>query len=169
LTLHPQNPRQGDVGAIHESIAENGFYGALVVQRSSGRILAGNHRAQAAKAAGLQQLPALVLDVDDETATRILLVDNRTNDLASYDEAALAGLLLSIDELAGTGYTLDDLEALQHKLGAPLSLDEQSADDDSDKLEAGFHVLVTCRDEQQQADLLDRFVGEGLHCRALVV
>lgn len=169
LAQHPDNPRQGDVGVIHESIVENGFYGALIVQRSTMRILAGNHRFQAARAAGLTEVPAIVVDVDDETAQRILLVDNRSNDVASYDEAALAGLLLSMDDLAGTGYTLDDLAALQTKLDDPLNLDDDKGGDDSDKLDAGYHVLVTCRDEQHQASLLDRFMGEGLTCKALVV
>lgn len=167
LALHPDNPRQGDVGAIHESIDANGFYGALIVQRSTRRILAGNHRYQAAKAAGMQELPALVVDVDDETAMRILLVDNRSNDLASYDEAALAGLLLSIDELEGTGYTLDDLDALQHKLNAPLRLDDG---DGASELDDGqLSVIVTCRDEEQQRELIERFEREGLVCRALMM
>lgn len=167
LDQHPDNPRQGDVGAIHESIAENGFYGALVVQRSTRRILAGNHRYQAAKAAGMQELPALVLDVDDATAQRILLVDNRSNDLASYDEAALAGLLLSMDDLTGTGYTMDDLEALQHKLDAPLKLDD--GDGASELGDGQLSVIVTCRDEEQQRDLIERFEREGLVCRALMM
>lgn len=117
---HPENPREGDVGAIHESIIANGFYGALIVQRSTGRILAGNHRWKAAREAGMTELPALVLDADDETARRILVVDNRTNDLASYDEAQLAKLLLSMDDLAGTAFSLDDLEDLQRRVDVPL-------------------------------------------------
>ena len=116
LKPHPRNPRQGDVGAIHESITENGFYGALVVQKSTGYILAGNHRWKAAKEAGLKRLPVLYVDVDDDRALRILLADNRTNDLAAYDEPALAamlkGILAETDTLAGTGYDADALDAL---------------------------------------------------------
>jgi hypothetical protein len=33
---------------------------------------------------------------------------------------------------------------------------------------AQFHVLVTCRDEAEQAELLKRFTGEGLKCKALL-
>lgn len=32
LELHPDNARQGDVGAVAESILKNGFYGAVVAQ-----------------------------------------------------------------------------------------------------------------------------------------
>jgi hypothetical protein len=31
-----------------------------------------------------------------------------------------------------------------------------------------FKVLLTCRDERQQRDLLARFQAEGLECRALL-
>lgn len=50
---HPQNPRRGNVDAIAQLIRANGFRGALVVQRSTGYILAGNPRWLAAKKAGL--------------------------------------------------------------------------------------------------------------------
>lgn len=116
LTQHPANPRQGDVGAIHESITTNGFYGALIVQKTTGHVLAGNHRLQAARHAGASEIPILEIDVDDDTATRILLADNRTNDVAAYDDDSLATLLTELLEtplaLAGTGYDGDDLDRL---------------------------------------------------------
>jgi ParB-like chromosome segregation protein Spo0J len=112
LETHPQNPRRGNVDVIAESIDANGFYGAVIVQKATGYVLAGNHRLQAARAAGAEKVPAIVLDVDDETATRILLADNRTNDAAGYDDAALAELLGGLETLHGTGFTDDDLAAL---------------------------------------------------------
>lgn len=48
LRPHPRNPRQGNIGAIHDSITANGFYGQVVAQKSTGFILAGNHRWRAA-------------------------------------------------------------------------------------------------------------------------
>lgn len=121
ITPHPANPRQGDVGAIHESIRHNGFWGSVVVQRSTGYILAGNHRWQAAKAAGAQQIPVTYVDVPDDHAARILLADNRTNDLATYNDQALADLLTSLADttgtLDGTGYDGDDLDDLLRDLG----------------------------------------------------
>src|SRR5262245_16196031 len=48
LRPHPQNPRTGDVAAIRASLDVNGWYGAIVAQRSTGFILAGNHRYKAA-------------------------------------------------------------------------------------------------------------------------
>jgi ParB-like chromosome segregation protein Spo0J len=108
---HPANPRRGDVAAIGESIESNGFFGALVVQQSTGFILVGNHRYEAAKLHGLSELPALVIDVDDDQAKRILLADNRYAELAKWDEDALAAILRELD-LTGTGFTDEDLAAM---------------------------------------------------------
>src|SRR5260370_2158611 len=93
LAPHPENPRQGDLDLIEESIAENGFYGAVVAQRSTGYILAGNHRWKAAKAEGLKAIPVFYLDVDDAAARRILSVDNRSADVSGYEHEALSPLL----------------------------------------------------------------------------
>ncbi|MDY5785585.1 hypothetical protein [Corynebacterium sp.] len=56
---------------------------------------------------------AWVVDVDEDRATRIVLADNRTADLGSYDTDELLGLLETVDhDLDGTGYDYDDLEGL---------------------------------------------------------
>lgn len=104
LTPHPQNPRKGDTVVIAESIVHNGFYGAVVAQKSSGFIIAGNHRLQAAIDTGATEVPVIWVDADDEQALRILLADNRTNDLAGYDDNVLAQVLKSLESIEGTGY-----------------------------------------------------------------
>lgn len=117
LHRHPQNARQGDVGNIALSIQENGFFGVVQVQRSSGFIVTGNHRTEAAESLGMVALPRLVIDVDDETALRMLIADNRASDLASYDERRQAALLVDLQRetergLAGTGWADDELDRL---------------------------------------------------------
>jgi ParB-like chromosome segregation protein Spo0J len=112
LKPHPKNPRRGNVEVIAESIRQNGFYGAVVAQRSTGHIVAGNHRWRAAQEAGMPEVPVLWVDVDDERALRILLADNRTSDVASNDSAVLAELLAGLPDLAGTGYTAEDMTSL---------------------------------------------------------
>jgi hypothetical protein len=78
ISPHPRNPNQGDVAAIRESIDVNGFYGACIVQKSTRFILAGEHRWRAEKEREQTHVPVLFVDVDDETALRILLADNGT-------------------------------------------------------------------------------------------
>lgn len=104
VTQHPRNIRQGDVGAICQSLAAHGQYRPIVVQRSTGHVLAGNHTLAAARSLGWSQIAATYVECDDEQALRILLVDNRANDLATYDDTALSDLL---QELAATDLGLD--------------------------------------------------------------
>jgi ParB-like chromosome segregation protein Spo0J len=116
LTVHPDNPRRGNTEAIKQSIEANGFVGALVVQRSTGHVLAGNHRLVAATELGFKKVPVLWVDVDDDRARRILLADNRTADQATWDDAALAELLgelaIGDEALIGTGFSEDELADL---------------------------------------------------------
>jgi DNA modification methylase len=116
IVPHPENVRQGDVGAISQSLEKHGQYRPIVVQESTRHILAGNHTYRAAVSLGWKKIAAVFVDVDDETARRIMLVDNRLNDLATYDEDALVALLSELakteDGLEGTGYSGDDLDDL---------------------------------------------------------
>ena len=125
LRPHPDNPNQGDVGAIVESIETVGFYGVVTAQkprngRKLGRILAGEHRWLAAKAEGAESIPVNWLDVDDEESKRILLGDNQIARLASLDMAAQAAMLTALAGtdrgLAGTGTDGDDLDQLLNDL-----------------------------------------------------
>lgn len=113
---HPDNANQGDVEAIKESIKVNGYYAPILVQSSTGYILAGNHRYRAAKELGHTAVPVIYLDVDDEQGKRIMVADNRTTRLGNDDPALLAALLEDIGDsdigLLGTGYTHADLQTL---------------------------------------------------------
>lgn len=116
------NPRKGDIEAVAESMAENGIYQPIIINKGTktGRpneIIAGNHRALAAKKLGHKTIPAIVLDLTETEATKIALADNRTSDLAEYDQDALLAMLESIEgDLEGTGYDDAYLEDLRDQL-----------------------------------------------------
>src|SRR6185312_8358876 len=78
LSLHPDNAREGDCGAIHEIIRHNGFFGAVLVQESTGHILSGNHTYQTVAQLGGQTIPAIWVDCTATEAKRILIASNRT-------------------------------------------------------------------------------------------
>lgn len=113
---HPKNVRQGDVGAIAQSLEAHGQYIPILVQKKTGHIVKGNHTWAAAKVLGWTEVAVLELDINDRKALELLLTDNKTSDQAMYDENALAELLESLSKdkqsLAGTGYTGDDLDDL---------------------------------------------------------
>lgn len=122
LLEHPDNPRRGDEEAIEASMAAHGFYGAVLAQTSTRRIIAGNHRTRVARRRGEATVPVLWLDVDDDQARRLLLVDNRTSDDARYDDRVLTDLLAELaaaGDLTGTGWDPTDLARLLKRWDTP--------------------------------------------------
>jgi hypothetical protein len=113
----PGNARRHNLPALCESLNTYGQTKPLVVQRSTKQVLAGNGTMDAAVELGWDKLAVHYVDVDEQTATKLVLLDNRTADLASYDEAALVAQLQSVTDLGGSGFTLDDLDDLASQLG----------------------------------------------------
>lgn len=154
LRVHPKNPKKGDVAAIGGSIDANGFYGALIVQKSTRFVLAGNHRLHAAFGKGAKKLPVIWVDVDDETALRILLADNRTCEIASIDFDKLVELLESAskmdDGLAGTGYSPADLDHMIQRAIDPGPVNSGT-----------FDVLITTYSRTDHERLAGQLRGEG--------
>jgi hypothetical protein len=129
VTPHPRNFRQGDIGAICESLKAHGQYRPITYQKSTGRILAGNHTWKAAKALGWKEITASAIECDDEQALRILLIDNRTSDLADYDTAELAEILQELEatsgKLDGTGYDGDALDEIMKDVASQKEMEDQ--------------------------------------------
>ena len=113
LTPYPQNPRRGDIQAIAESLSYHGQFKPIVVNKKNNTILAGNHTYKAAKRLGWKHISVVYVDVEPIEARRIMLADNRINDLASYNEGLLETVLKTFDDLNGTGFTEGDIQALE--------------------------------------------------------
>ncbi len=131
LTLFPNNPRRGNLEAISDSLRRFGQLRPVVVQRSTGYLVAGNHLVRAATALGWRHVAAAVVELDDASAAAFLLADNRSTDLGTYDDALLAALLeeqAAAGNLAGTGYRQDDIDELVARL---LAEAERKGDPDA--------------------------------------
>lgn len=172
LLPHPQNPRRGDVDSIVESIRQNGWYGTVVAQRSTSYVLAGNHRLMAAKELDIDEVPVYWVDVDDATATRVLLADNRLNDRASYDTTELVSLLTQVrddDTLLGTGWDASDLADLM-MTSAPITIDVDEhgewSDDDGKFDDSRRSVILNL--EASLADEFENYIDAiGSHDAAI--
>ena len=123
LKHHPDNPRKGNVDVIRESLRANGVIRPIVVSRRTRHVLAGNHTLKAARAEGLDTLPVVWLDdLTPAHERKVLLADNRTSDLGTYDTevlAAVLGQMQAEDELLGTGSSDADVEALLEASASP--------------------------------------------------
>jgi len=117
LVLDQRNARKGNVAAIVESIREFGQHRPIVVQRSTKRIIAGNHLYKAAQTLGWTHIDVAWVDDDDETAQRRSLADNASGDLAKWDEVMLAELLQEVGPVPG--YDQDAIDKLLAKIDKP--------------------------------------------------
>lgn len=113
---HPDNPNVGDVDAIGESIESIGFYGVVLVHEPTGNILAGEHRWRAAQLVGLAELPAILIDCDEDTARRIMVGDNEFARLGRWDREKLVDVLgqlaASARGLAATAFSAERFAAM---------------------------------------------------------
>lgn len=136
LEEYSGNARQGDVDGIARSLQINGQYRSIVVRRETREILAGNHTFKAAKKLGWKNIKVTYLDgLTDEQARRIVLADNRYNDLATYNVPDLTKLLEEMTTLDGTGfdnYVQTNLDALI-KDDQPLATGNTDSMPDTDK------------------------------------
>lgn len=128
----PRNPKEHDLGAIHQAIARFGYVMPVLLNERTGRLVAGHGRLDA-----LLQLqkdgkaPPENIRVKDgkwlvpvirgksfrneAEAEAYLVADNRLTTLGDWNQHTLAELLVDLAKgsgLAGTGYDKDDLDEL---------------------------------------------------------
>jgi len=122
IAPHPENARRGNVPAIKKSILEVGFYGRVFVWQETNQILVGSHRWKAATELGMKKIPAEFHSLTERDARKILALDNRTSDLASYDDQQFAALLAHLrddGDLEVTLYEQHDLDAILKRIAPP--------------------------------------------------
>lgn len=166
-----KNPRKNDsaVKAVADSIRRFGFGAPLLARRENGEIIAGHTRLKAAVKLGLAEVPVRYLDLSESEAHALALADNKVGELAEWDDAALAEVLRGLADadasMEALGFTDDEIKAL---IGDSALHDPDDAPDQSGDLIEAFQVLITCKNEDEQAALLERLYEEGFECRALV-
>jgi DNA modification methylase len=119
LTCDPANVRKHDqrnLDAIKASLQRFGQQHPIIVD-AAGVIRAGNGRYMAMRALGWSECDIVRTDLKGSEATAFAIADNRTAELATWDEDALAQQLaaLQIEDEAlalATGYDAKEIEAL---------------------------------------------------------
>lgn len=154
---------------IRKSIETFGFVENLVArphpdEDGAFEVLSGNHRLQILQELGETTVSVVVIDVDDAHAKILAQAMNRTR---GRDDP-LAYRQLMNDLLAAM--PAEDIAALlpqnERSLGALLGqFPEEKAVDVSEM----FGVIVECKDQAEQDDLIDRFESDGRECRPLMV
>ena len=137
LRRWPRNPKDHDLGTLHQSISRFGFVSPIIIDERTGKLVAGHGRLdvlQQKKVAG-EKPPARIKEVgdewyvpvirgisfnSDEEAEAYAIADNRTTELGGWDEVQLAEVLSDLaaaDALEGVGWDRDDVDQMLKLIG----------------------------------------------------
>jgi len=109
---NPAQPRlsyeEDSLAELADSIREHGVLQPILVRPSGSQfeLIAGERRWRAARMAGLNAVPAIVLDFDEETALEVSIIENlQREDVSPLEEAGMYRKMLalgySVRQLAG--------------------------------------------------------------------
>ena len=171
LKPYANNPRDNEsaVEPVANSIKEFGFK-VPIVATSDGEIINGHTRFKASKSLGLEKVPVIIADdLTDEQIKAFRLADNKTGEIADWNESLL------IKELE----ELDDLDYDMGQFGFELDLDDADEDGDGsddmgdipdniDVVEA-FALNVIVKDEAEQAELYEELLGRGFEVKVVAL
>lgn len=129
LSKDPENARthpEENLAAVRSSLAAFGQVLPLVARRKDGRVLAGNGRLAVMQQEGWRFVAVIFTEDDDALARAYSRTDNRTAELATWDDARLASALAALDDAgrAATGFSgkrLDELLAIASNTVKPPS------------------------------------------------
>jgi len=148
-------------------LAEIGWAGAALVRETPDglQLIDGHLRGDVA---GDAKIPVLVLDVTEEEARKILATHDPLASMAEANQQALGELLAQIDTES------ESLQAMLDGLAEENGIDlcEPGAEEQPDTSEqlgnVEYRIILTCKTEQQQLELLTEFGERELECQALI-
>jgi ParB family transcriptional regulator, chromosome partitioning protein len=176
IDRNPRQPREAfDAETLQDLTASIEAVGVLqpIVVRPAGeryQIVMGERRVRAARAAGLERIPAIVRTTEDDQMLRDALLENvHREDLNPLEEAAaykqlLADFGITQQELASRlGRSRPVIANAMRLLNLPGSVQRRIA---ARTLSAGHaNAVASLEDPVQQERLADRIVAEGLTVR----
>ena len=174
---NPLQPRKNfdpeELQALADSIASHGVIQPLTVRRTENgfyQIIAGERRWRAARMAGLSEIPAIVLEADDQTAAELALVENlQRQDLNPIEEAM--GYRRLLDEYGMTqeqaaervGKSRPAVANALRLLALPEEIVRMVADG---RLSAGHaRAILTLKTEKQQHQAAQKIAALELSVR----
>lgn len=164
---YPGNPRKPGkaIDKVATSIQRYGWQQPIVVDEA-GVILAGHTRFAAAQRLRMDRVPIhRAVGLSPQQARAYRIADNRTGAEAVWDDALLVRELKAIEgsgDLHSLGFEDSEIERILKR--------ESNNSDASPKLPEGleFRIIIDCEGEAHQRELIERFEGNDLKCRALI-
>ena len=160
---HPGNQRE----ALRGSLNAVGWIAPVIVSAKTGKILDGHARIEEALSQDENShVPFIEVDVSESEERTILASFDPITGLATYDREALDALLREVS--TGEAALQEMLAELAQKEGVIPSNVDDDVNTSSQMEGLQYRVIVLCRSESHQSELLERFEMEGLECQALI-
>lgn len=176
IDVNPGQPRKSfdsqGLAELADSISANGLLQPILVRKIEDRyeIIAGERRFRASKLAGLNEIPVIVVDADDLTASKYALIENlQREDLNPYEEAAAYQKLMKEFDLSQEEISIQigkSRSAIANSLRL-LDLPDEVAKMLIDGMITAGHgrALLGLRDKSQMVTLAQRCVNRNLSVR----
>lgn len=178
LRSNPYQPRKVfDEEALKElsdSIKEHGVFQPIIVKKSirGYEIIAGERRVKASRLAGLEEIPAIIRDFNDQEMMEIALLENLQRENLNAIEEATAykklqeTLAVTQEELAKRlGKSRSHITNMIGILSLPQNIQDEISKNNVSMGHA--RVLSKLSDESQQQTLLDKILKDGISVREL--
>ncbi len=173
---NPDQPRRrfdpAELQKLAQSILRHGVLQPIVVRRVGDRyqLVVGERRWRASRAAGLDEIPAVVAEVDTDEQLEIAIVENVQRHDLNPMELALAYRALAdqghTQEEIGKKVSMDRSSIANHLRLLELSRDLQE-DVEEGRLSMGHaKALLQVPEPARREQVRDRIVAEGLSVRA---
>lgn len=127
---HERNPRIHPESAIEKltkSIARFGWTAPVLISKDN-ILLAGHARLKAAKESGINEIPAIKLNLSGAKADAYMVADNRLHEETSWDEDKLKSIITFLHEagadLNATAFNTAELDAILDRDIEDFSLPE---------------------------------------------
>ena len=175
LTVDPKNARshnEENLNAIATSLKEFGQQKPIVISADN-TVVAGNGTLVAAKSLGWTEIAAYRTSLTGAAAAAFALADNRSSELAAWDELALARALEEIQadgniDVLATGFDEREIDRLIRELNGGSSLDDPGPEDPPEKPVTrpndmwllGDDHKILCGDSTNAANIAHVMAGE---------
>jgi len=178
IKANPEQPRfeikEESLLELAQSIKEKGLLQPIIVKRKEGlyEIVAGERRFRASQMAGLNEIPAIIKDVDRREALEIALIENLLREDLNPVEVALS-----------FGRFIEEFGYTHQELGKRLGLDRSSISNylrllklpewvkkliAEGKLTQGHaRVLVSLKNEKDQERFVEKILKESTSVREI--
>lgn len=145
LEKWPRNPKEHDLGEIHQSFKRFGYVNPIIINEKSGRMVVGHGRVDTLiqkqslgepppkriRKNGKDWLVPVIRGIgfDDEMEAEAYgIADNRTSEVGGWNEGLLPDVLKDLAEgpgLEGIGFDGDDLDKMLEKMEKPIRKDPE--------------------------------------------